>query len=102
MNVLRDISVILLAAEAFFFALIPLAFFGALVYGVWWLRMHRNMPTWLSTARTYLGLGLSYVETAMDTVSKPVIVAHRAAASVEGWSRALTRGRESGVKGSSS
>jgi len=96
MNVLRDISVILLAAEAFLFALIPLAFFGALVYGVWWLRMHRNMPSWLTALRTYLGLGLSYVETGMDALAKPVIAVHKAAATVEGWGRALSgpRGRK--------
>jgi len=102
MNVLRDISVILLAAEVFFLALIPLAFFGVLVYGVWWLRMHRNMPTWLSTARAYLGMGLSYVETAMEAVAKPVIVAHQAAARLQGWSRALGSGRRRGEKGRSS
>jgi Na+(H+)/acetate symporter ActP len=93
MNVLRDISVILLAAQAFFFALIPLAFFGALVYGVWWLRMHRNVPTWLSAARAYLGIGLSYVEMAMQAVAQPVIVAHRTAAKLEGWSRGLSNAR---------
>jgi len=93
MNVLRDISVILLAAQAFFLALVPLAFFGALVYGVWWLRMHRNMPSWLSTARAYLQIGLLHVETAMEAVAQPVIVAHRTAAKVEGWSRGLRKAR---------
>jgi len=102
MNVLRDVSVILLAAEAFLFALIPLVFFGALVYGVWWLRMHRNMPTWLSAARAYLGLGLSYVETGMDALAKPVIVAHGVASRVEGWGRALRGARDRRVKGCSS
>lgn len=102
MNVLRDISVILLAAEAFLFALIPLALFGALVYGVWWLRMHRNMPSWLRTARVHVNLGLSYVELAMDTIAAPVIAAHKAAAAVEGWSRAFKGSRDRGVKGPSS
>ena len=94
MNVLRDVSVILLAAEVFLFGLIPLALLGAVVYGVWWLRMHRNMPSWLSTVRTYFGLGLSYVEMATDALAKPVIVAHKAAAAVEGWSRALKGSRD--------
>ena len=93
MNVLRDISVILLAGEAFLFALIPLALFGALVYGVWWLRMHRNMPTWLRKMREYVMLGLSYVEQAMDVVARPVIAAHAAFATLESWIRAV-RGRE--------
>ncbi len=94
MNVLRDISVILLAAEVFLLSLIPLALVGAVVYGVWWLRRHRNMPSWLGAARTHFGLGLSYVEMAMDALAKPVIVAHKAAAAVEGWSRALKGSRD--------
>ncbi len=91
MNVLRDISVILLAAEAFIFALIPLALFGALVYGVWRLRQHRNAPTWLRSVRGYVMLGLSYVEQAMDAAAKPVIAVHTAFATVEGWLGALRR-----------
>jgi len=53
------------------------------------------MPSWLGAARTHFGLGLSYVEMAMDALAKPVIVAHKAAAAVEGWRRALKgyRGR---------
>lgn len=91
MNVLRDISVILLAAEAFIFALIPLALFGALVYGVWRLRQHRNLPTWLRKTRGYVTLGLSYVEQAMGAAAKPVIAAHTASAAVEGWLKALRK-----------
>jgi hypothetical protein len=91
MNVLRDISVILLAAEAFIFALIPLALFGALVYGVWRLRQHRNMPTWLGDIRRYVMLGLSTVEQAMDAAAKPVIAVHAAFATVEGWLDALRK-----------
>lgn len=93
MDLLRDLAVILLAAEAFFFALIPLALFGGLVYGVWWLRRHRNMPTWLRSAREYLLLGLSYVEQAMDLAAKPVIVVSRAFATVDGWIHGLRRGK---------
>jgi Na+(H+)/acetate symporter ActP len=91
-DILRDVSVIFLAVEAFVFALIPLALFGALVYGVWWLRMHRNLPTWLSKTRGYVTLGLSYVDQAMDVLAKPVIAAHAAFATLEGWVRGL-RGR---------
>lgn len=94
MNVLRDLSVILLAAEAFLFTLIPLALFGALVYGVWWLRAHHNLPTWLRQTREYMTLGLSYIELAMDAVTKPVFAVHSAFATLEGWIRALReRGR---------
>ena len=93
MNVLRDLSVILLAAEAFVFILIPLALFGGLVYGVWWLLRHQNLPTWLRVAREYLMTGLSYVELAMEAVTKPVFAVHGAFTTVETWIRAIT-GRE--------
>lgn len=89
MNVLRDLSVILLAAEAFLFTLIPLALFGALVYGVWRLRSHENLPTWLRKMREYVTLGLSYVEQAMNALTKPFIAVHTAFATLEGWIRAL-------------
>jgi len=90
MNVLRDISVILLAAEAFIFALIPLALFGALVYGVWRLRRHRNLPTWLRRGRDYVTLGLTYIEKALGMLTKPVIVAHTAFAIMGAWIGAVS------------
>jgi hypothetical protein len=93
MNVLRDVSVILLAAEAFIFILIPLALFGGLAYGVWRLRRHRNLPTWLGIARNYLMTGLSYVERATEAVTRPVFAVHGARAAVEAWIRIFT-GRE--------
>jgi hypothetical protein len=90
MGVLRDLSVILLAAEAFVFLLIPLALFGGLVYGVWTLLRHQNLPTWLQVARQYLMTGLSYVELAMEAVARPVFAARRAMTTVEAWIRAVT------------
>jgi hypothetical protein len=93
MNVLRDLSVILLAAQAFVFTLIPLALFGGLVYGVWRLLRHSNLPTWLRMAREYFLAGLSYVELAMKTVTKPVFAVHGALATVEAWIHGIT-GRE--------
>jgi hypothetical protein len=91
MNVLRDLSVILLAAEAFVLMLIPLALFGGLVYGVWRLLRHRNLPRWLQVAREYLMTGLSYVELAMEAVTKPVFAVHGAFTKAEAWIRAVTR-----------
>ncbi len=91
LNVLRDLSVILLAAEVILFALIPLALFGALVYGVWQLRRHQNLPTWLRKTREYFLLGLSYVDLGMDAAAKPVISVHSAFATVEGWLSAVRR-----------
>lgn len=91
MSILRDISVIILSAGAFIFTLIPLALFGAVTYGVWRLRRHQNLPTWLRTAGEYLTLGLSYVDLAMDVVTKPVFVVNTAVARVTGWIRVLTK-----------
>jgi hypothetical protein len=90
-SVLRDISLIILSAGAFVFTLIPLALFGVVVYGVWQLLRHRNLPTWLRKAREYVTLGLSYVELAMDAVTKPVFAVHGAFATVGGWISVLTK-----------
>jgi hypothetical protein len=90
MSVLRDLSVILLAAQAFVFILIPLALFGGLVYGVWTLLRHQNLPTWLRVAREYLMTGLSYIELAMEAVARPFFAVHRTFATVETWIRAIT------------
>lgn len=91
MSILRDISVIVLAAGAFIFTLIPLALSGVVVYGVWRLRSHRNLPTWLRKMRETMTLGLSYVDLAMDAVTRPVFALHAAFARVAGWIRVLTK-----------
>ncbi len=90
MNVLRDISVIILAAGAFIFTLIPLVVSGAVVYGVWRLRRHRNLPTWLRRARGILMKASSAVETAMEVATRPIFAVHTASATVGGWLRVLT------------
>ena len=89
MGVLRDLAVILLAVQAFVFMLVPLALFGALVYGVWTLQRHRNLPTWLRVGREYLLMGLSTINLAMEAVARPVFKVREAAANVEGWIDAL-------------
>lgn len=88
---LRELSVILLAAQAFFCALIPLAISAGIVYGVWWLRRDRNLPTWLRTGREYFATGLSYVNRAMDGVTRPFFAVSKLVATLEAWIRALTR-----------
>jgi hypothetical protein len=90
MSVLRDVAVILLAAQAFILVLVPLALFGGLVYGLWMLLQHRNLPTWLRMGREYLMMGLSYVEQAMEAAAKPVFAVHAASTTVEAWIHALT------------
>jgi hypothetical protein len=91
MNLLRDLSFILLAAEAFVIALFPLALFGGLVYGLWWLRRHENLPSWLKVAQTYLAMGQSYVELAMRATVRPILLAHSVLATVRGWLGAVTK-----------
>jgi hypothetical protein len=93
MNVLRDLSAILLAAEVFVLILVPLALFGGLVYGLAWLLQHQNLPTWLRMGREYFVTGLSYVEVAMEAVAKPVFVVHGAVSTAKAWIRGIT-GRE--------
>ena len=85
MAVLRDLALILLACEAFVIALMPLTLLGALVYGLWWLQRHENLPSWLQIARAYLGLGQSYVESAMRVVVKPILVVQSVLATVQNW-----------------
>lgn len=91
LHILRDVSVILLAVEAFICTLIPLALSAAVVYGVWWLRRYRNLPTWLRTGREYTITGLSYVELAMEHVTKPIFAINRLFATVGAWIGILTR-----------
>ncbi len=85
MNWIRDFALILLAAEAFIVALIPLVLFGGLVYGTWWLRRHENLPSWLQLIRSYLKLVQSYVELAMRMLARPILQVHAALATVQSW-----------------
>jgi len=85
MTVLRDLSLILLAVEAFVMALVPLALLGGLVYGLWQLQRHENLPSWLRLAQAYLALGLAYVELAMSAVVRPILWVHSTLATVQGW-----------------
>ncbi len=85
MNWIRDLALILLAVEAFIVALVPLALCGGLVYGMWWLQRHENLPSWLQLMRSYLSLIQSYVELAMQMVVRPILQVHAALATVQGW-----------------
>jgi hypothetical protein len=97
MSWIRDVALILLAVEAFFIALLPLTLCGGLVYGLWWLQRHANLPTWLQMIQAYLKLGQAYVELAMRIVVQPILRVHAALATVQGWLRGvaeLVKGRE--------
>jgi hypothetical protein len=91
MSIVRDISLILLAIEAFVLALVPLILFGGLAYGLWWLRRHERLPSWLKLAQAYLDLGRAYVELAMAAVVRPVFMIHSALSTIQGWFRALEK-----------
>ena len=96
MPTLRDLSLILLAVAAIVMALVPLALLGGLVYGLWWLHRHENLPSWLQLAQAYLSLVQAYVELAMRTVIRPFLLIHSFLATVQGWLGAfamLVRGR---------
>ncbi len=91
MTLLRDLSLILLAVEAFIVALIPLTLFGGLVYGLWRLQRHENLPGWLKLAQAYLNLGLAYVELTMRAVVRPFLLLHSALAVVQSWLGAIAK-----------
>ncbi len=96
MNLLRDLSLILLAGEAFVMALVPLALLGGGVYGLWQLQRHENLPSWLKVAQAYLALGRAYVELAMRAVVRPILLVCSVPATVQGWLGAIakfTKGR---------
>ena len=91
MNWIRDFALILLAVEAFVFALVPLVVFGGLVYGLWWLQRHENLPSWLRIAQAYLALGRAYVELVMRIVVRPVLQVHAILATVQGWTGGIAK-----------
>lgn len=91
MSLLSDLSLILLAVEAFAMALVPLTLFGGAVYGMWYLQRHENLPSWLRLAQAYLALGRAYVELAMRAVVRPILLLHSILATVRGWLGAIIK-----------
>ncbi len=83
MAVLRDLSIILIAIEAFIIASVPLVVLGALIYGLGWLQRHENLPHWLKMARAYESLGQAYVELAAAYVVRPFLFVHSVLAMVQ-------------------
>ena len=97
MGLLRDLSLILLAVEAFAIGLALLALLGGAVYGLLQLQRHENLPSWLRVAQAYMALGRAYVELAMRTVIRPILLVHSVLATVQGWLGAIakfTKGRQ--------
>ena len=91
MNWIRDFALILLAVEAFVMALVPLVVCGGLVYGLWWLQRHENLPSWLRVAQAYLALVQAYIELAMRIVIKPILQVHNILATVQGWTGGIAK-----------
>lgn len=91
MGIVRDLSVVLLAAEAFVLALVPLVLFGGLVYGMWWLQRHENLPSWLALARAYLEVGRATVALAMAVVVRPFMLIYSVVGTVQGWLSVVAR-----------
>lgn len=91
MSLLRDLSLILLAVEAFALALVPVTLLGALVYGLWWVQRHENLPNWLGLAQSYLKLGQAYVELALAAAIRPIVLIHSIQSTVVGWFGALAK-----------
>ena len=89
MGWIRDLSIILLAIQAFVVALLLLALLGGLVYAFWWLQRRENLPSWLKLVQAYIALIQAYVELAMATVVRPILRIHAALATVRGWLGAL-------------
>ena len=89
MTTLRDLSLILLAVEAFALALVPLVLLGGAVYGLWYLQRHENLPSWLKVAQAYLALGRAYVELAMRAIIRPILLVQSLLATVQGWLGAI-------------
>jgi len=94
MSLLRDLSIILLAAEAFAMALMPLMLFGGLVYGLWWLQRHENLPSWLKLAQAYLDMGRAYVEVAMRAMVRPILLLYSVLATAQGWFGAVAKSQK--------
>jgi hypothetical protein len=91
MAVIRDLALILLAAEAFVVALVPLALVGALVYGLGWLLRRDHLPAWIKVVQAYFALGRAYVELAMAAIVKPILAIHSILAHIRGWFGAIVK-----------
>lgn len=89
MPIIRDIALILLAAEAFVLGLLPLTILGALIYGLTWVRRHENLPGWLRSAQVYLGIAGSYADAVCAAIVRPVLLIHAVLARVSSWLRAI-------------
>mgnify|MGYP001110120643 CR=1 FL=1 len=91
MHVLSDISIILLACEAFVLVVAPLVLFGGLVYALWQLLRHENLPRWLGLARSYLSRVQGYVESAMRSLIKPILLVNSTWATAQVWLSAIMK-----------
>ena len=85
----RDIALIFLSLEALVIALVPLAIFSGLAYGVY--RLHRLAKTGLQKAQGYAQQANDFVKSASDKVAQPVIQAHAVGSQATAMVKKLAR-----------
>lgn len=95
MSILRDLSLILLAAEVTLFTLAVLAVLAVVNYFALRSRWWHVIPSWFAVARGYLALGLRIVERICRLIVAPVMAIGSATAGVRRVLRSLP-GSESG------
>ncbi len=76
MSTARDIALIILIVQAFFFSLIPLTLFGGMAYGVFWLRP--RVIAGLRQAFEYAEMAREYVERVCAQLVAPFLWVHGA------------------------
>ncbi|HOT90597.1 MAG TPA: hypothetical protein PLJ78_06080 [Anaerolineae bacterium] len=74
MGTARDIALIFLSLEALVMALIPLALFSGLAYGVY--RLHKLARQYLRLGQVYAQKAHVYVEQASRKIVNPLIEVH--------------------------
>lgn len=68
-------------------ALVFMALFGGLVYGMFWLQRRDHLPCWMRVGQAYVGLGLAYVQWIMAQILRPIFWINRQQAAAQPWLR---------------
>jgi hypothetical protein len=83
----RDVSIILLAVEAFIFGLVPAALFFAIFKGV--SALNRKLPAAGLVVRSYFQRAERSTKVASERITAPFITAGATTAQVKRWQRSL-------------
>jgi hypothetical protein len=84
---LRDLSIILLAIEAFIIGLVPAVLFFFMIKGVLWL--NRKLPVAGSVVRGYFRKAERSTKVASERIAAPFITAGATTARIKRWQRSL-------------